>query len=159
MDANLTAAAARLREAMEAVRKSREFVIEQYEKNGPQWTSEMNNEYYDASYVIDDAHEVIATVDAALAAGETTTTDTPNSDTADADKWRALVNCGRLRVIGTGSWGTPHAHIGIEMWATFPDRQAVAHEHAAAVAKLEEFAALNQRSHLEHEAAGKVAAT
>lgn len=63
-------------------------------------------------------------------------------DAADAANWRALVNCGRLRVIGTGSWGTPHAHMGLEMWATFPDREAVAEEHRRAVLKLVEFVGL-----------------
>lgn len=39
----------------------------------------------------------------------------------DAAKWRALLSCGRMRVIGSAGIGTPHAHIGMEFWSEHPE--------------------------------------
>ena len=33
------------------IRKDAQTTLDQYNKNGPQWTSDSGNEYYDASYV------------------------------------------------------------------------------------------------------------
>lgn len=59
---------AEAREALESVRSDCQCAIDQYNANGPQWTSrESGAEYYDASYVVESAHERIATIDEALA--------------------------------------------------------------------------------------------
>ena len=39
-----------------------------------------------------------------------------------ADRWDALINCGRLRIIGGAKLGDPvNQHLGIELWATHPE--------------------------------------
>ncbi len=38
----------------------------------------------------------------------------------DARRWQALMACARMRVIGTGSLGTLHAHLGLELWGLYP---------------------------------------
>lgn len=37
-----------------------------------------------------------------------------------AEKWEALINSERLRVIGTGNLGGHHQHLGIEIWDKYP---------------------------------------
>lgn len=47
---------------------------------------------------------------------------------SDAARWRALIQCARLRVMGTAGFGSseraPHAdgsrHVGLEMWTVYP---------------------------------------
>ena len=54
-------------ELVQSVRDDAQTTIDLYNKNGPQWTSrESGAEYYDASYVIVNAEERIAKIDAAL---------------------------------------------------------------------------------------------
>lgn len=40
---------------------------------------------------------------------------------ADAARWRALLGCERIRVIGSARLGQPDGHIGLELWGTYPD--------------------------------------
>lgn len=56
----------RAREALEEMRSRRQRVIDSYESVGPQWTSELGSEMYDASYVVDSAKEDVALCLAAL---------------------------------------------------------------------------------------------
>jgi predicted nucleic acid-binding Zn-ribbon protein len=55
----------RLRAALAEMKLDAETTIDQYDRNGPQWTTKTGSEYYDASYVIESARERIATIDAA----------------------------------------------------------------------------------------------
>lgn len=48
------------------------------------------------------------------------------TDAEDAERWRALVNCGRISAMGCAGLGdVPHdnnyAHLTINMWTVFPD--------------------------------------
>lgn len=57
-----------LRRALKNLRDDAASTIDQYNRNGPQWTSrETGNEYYDASYVIGSAEERIDLIDTAIA--------------------------------------------------------------------------------------------
>ncbi len=38
----------------------------------------------------------------------------------DARRWRSLMACERIRVLGTGSLGEKYAHIGLEIWGQYP---------------------------------------
>lgn len=38
----------------------------------------------------------------------------------DAGRWRALMSCERIRLLGTGGLGTDHQHIGLEIWDKYP---------------------------------------
>ncbi len=38
----------------------------------------------------------------------------------DARRWRSLMACDRIRVLGTGSLGEKYAHIGLEIWGQYP---------------------------------------
>lgn len=80
-----------------------------------------------------------------------------NTDVADAAKWRALVNCARMRVTGSAGFGLPpgefkgqlpgpdgYRHIGLEIWTQYnlrpsSDCELAAKERAAAIAMLDEF--------------------
>jgi len=42
------------------------------------------------------------------------------NDKEDASRWRALVTCERIRILGTGGLGTEHQHIGLELWDKYP---------------------------------------
>lgn len=60
----------RLREALTELRTRRESCLDMYHRNGPQWTSrETGAEYYDASYVIENAESDIELITAALTDG------------------------------------------------------------------------------------------
>lgn len=42
---------------------------------------------------------------------------------ADAERWRALVNCDRIRVLGAAGFDEPdsaYKHIGLEIWSSYP---------------------------------------
>lgn len=41
-------------------------------------------------------------------------------DARDAARWRALLACDRIRVLGWAERGTPHMHLGLELWVTHP---------------------------------------
>ena len=59
----------RLREACEAELQANQFTLDEYGKNGPQWTSrESGEEYYSASHVTVSAEEAIERLTAALTA-------------------------------------------------------------------------------------------
>jgi hypothetical protein len=84
------AGAAGLREALEAMKLDHQTTIQQYEANGPQWTSRVSDaEYYDATYVLDRAAECIQAIDAALA--------TPAGRDALAELQRLRGENGKLR--------------------------------------------------------------
>lgn len=38
----------------------------------------------------------------------------------DAERWRALVSCDRIRILGTGGLGKDNQHIGLEVWDKYP---------------------------------------
>lgn len=42
------------------------------------------------------------------------------AERADAMRWRKLVGCERIRLLGSARLGAPDAHIGLELWGTFP---------------------------------------
>jgi hypothetical protein len=42
------------------------------------------------------------------------------ADTEDAERWRALVGCQRVRVLGHARLGQPDQHIGVEFWEQYP---------------------------------------
>jgi hypothetical protein len=49
-------------------------------------------------------------------------------DAIDASKWRAFIGSGRIRVLGVAglvpnqpSYGTPYAHMGLEVWSSYLD--------------------------------------
>lgn len=43
------------------------------------------------------------------------------ADATDAAKWRALMACARIRVLGTSlSLDTHYGHIGLELWTRYP---------------------------------------
>lgn len=58
--------AKRLREALEELRSRRQQVIDSYERNGPQWTSEQGSEMFDASYVVESARDDVELARTAL---------------------------------------------------------------------------------------------
>lgn len=73
-------------------------------------------------------------------------TDRPD-DAADAKRWRALVNSGRLRLLGRTSFEPDNwAHFGMEFWDRYPDQSdgpTNQHEsHKRAVDTLTEYADL-----------------
>jgi hypothetical protein len=54
--------------ALKTIRASFQLTKDQYDENGPEWTSRANGEeYYGAAYVLGTADETIAIIDAALA--------------------------------------------------------------------------------------------
>lgn len=56
--------------------------------------------------------------------GWTDAADTFAALLADAERWRALMNSGRIRIMGSGGMkdgDDPRvAHVGLELWAWFP---------------------------------------
>lgn len=42
-----------------------------------------------------------------------------DQDRIDAERWRSLMACDRIRVLGTGQLGKPHQHIGLELWENY----------------------------------------
>lgn len=62
---------ARLREALGTLREDHQYTLDQYDTNGPGWTSrETGAQYYSAGYVLDIARDHIARIKAALARQE-----------------------------------------------------------------------------------------
>jgi hypothetical protein len=55
------------REALEELKSDEQVTIDQYERNGPTWTSKEGAQYYDASFVIEGANENITKIESALA--------------------------------------------------------------------------------------------
>lgn len=39
----------------------------------------------------------------------------------DALRWRKVVGCGRVRILGHSQLGQPDAHIGLELWGVYPN--------------------------------------
>ena len=62
----------------------------------------------------------------------------------DALKWRTLLNCGRIRVIGSAGLRDPkstYAHIGLEIWTT----KIQGADSSESIADLEKFVAVARR--------------
>lgn len=57
----------------------------------------------------------------------------------DAKRWRALMSCERIRVLGSANLGerdgTKYQHIGLELWTEYPDNgvKSYKNEHKGSV--------------------------
>ncbi len=48
------------------------------------------------------------------------------SDSQDAKRWRALMNSGRIRILGSSGLGNDdYQHFGVELWDKYPDRDGL----------------------------------
>lgn len=43
-----------------------------------------------------------------------------SANEVDAERWRALISCERIRILGTGGLGSDSQHLGMEVWDKFP---------------------------------------
>jgi hypothetical protein len=42
----------------------------------------------------------------------------------DAARWRMLLSCERIRVLGSARLGTADPHVGLELWANHPEKKS-----------------------------------
>jgi hypothetical protein len=42
------------------------------------------------------------------------------NDAQDAARWRKLMACERIRVLGSARLGQPDAYLGVELWGVYP---------------------------------------
>jgi hypothetical protein len=65
---------------------------------------------------------------------------------ADAERWRGLISCARIRPLGCAGIVTPHdeghAHLGVELWTHYDTKDVVAPEQDRGVEWLTAFADL-----------------
>jgi hypothetical protein len=59
----------------------------------------------------------------------------PVQDKVDAERWRALMSCQRVRVLGSARLGEENQHIGLELWENFPQVVPTNEQSKAALTK------------------------
>lgn len=57
----------------------------------------------------------------------------------DAKRWDALLNSGRIRIIGSGGLGTEHQHFGVELWDSYDKKYGADLEQAEGKQVLEKY--------------------